>query len=96
MDPEVLAHPQWSELGHLLTNLWIMVAFIVFFATNLLIAHNWLQSFIRSRHLSDGLSKTSPVFYAVAISSFGAAMYMLSRGVDHAGGLRDCWPNYFI
>ncbi len=96
MDPEVLAHPQWSELGDLLTNLWIMVAFIVFFATNMLIAHNWLPSFIRSRHLSDELSKTRSVFYAVAISSFGAAMYMLARVVDHAGVLRDFWSNYWI
>jgi hypothetical protein len=96
VDPEALAHAQWSEMGDLLTNLWIMVAFIVFFATNMLIAHNWLPSFIRTRHLSDGLSKTRPLFYAVAISSFGAAMYMLSRVVDHAGVLRDFWPVYWI
>ena len=96
MDPEVLANPQWSELGDLLTNLWIMVALVVSFATNMLIAHNWLPSFIQSRHLDAGLSRTRPLFYALAVASFGAAMYMLSRVVDHSGVLRDFWANYWI
>lgn len=96
MDPEVLANPQWSELGDLLTNLWIMVALIVSFATNMLIAHNWLQSFIQSRHLDASLSRARPLFYALALASFGAAMYMLSRVVDNAGVLRDFWANYWI
>ncbi len=96
MDPEVLANPQWSELGDLLTSLWIMVALVVLFATNMLIANNWLPSFIQSRHIDSSLSRARPLFYALALCSFGGAMYMLSRVVDHAGVLRDFWPNYWI
>ena len=96
MDPQVLANPQWSELGSLLSSLWIMVALVVVFATNMLIAHNWLQSFIESRHISPRLSAARPLFYALALASFGGAMFMLSRVVYHAGVLRDFWPNYWI
>ena len=96
VDPEALANPQWSELGDLLTNLWLMVAFIVIFAANMLIAHNWVPSFVRSAHIDASFARTRPVFYVLSLSAFGAAMYFLARVVDHSGVLRDFWPNYWI
>jgi hypothetical protein len=96
VDPEPLLNAQWSELGNLLTNIWIMVIFIVFFALNMLIANNWLTSLTETRHIPPSLRRLRPGFYVVSIASFGCAMYFLSRAVDHAGVLRDFWPNYWI
>ena len=96
VDPEPLLHAQWSELGDLLTNIWIVVVFIIFFALNMLIANNWLPSLTATRHIPPTLAKLRPGFYLVSIASFGCAMYFLSRVVDHAGVLRDFWPNYWI
>ena len=96
MDPEPLLNAQWSELGDLLTNLWIVVIFIISFAFNMLVANNWLPSLTDSRHIDLSLRKLRPGFYFLSIASFGCAMYFLSRVVDHAGVLRDFWPNYWI
>ena len=96
MDPGSLTSPLWNEIGNLLSSLWLMVLFIVFFATNMLIGHNMIPSLVASRHISDSLQKTRPIFYALAIISFGLAIFFLSRAVGFSGVLRGFWEDYWI
>lgn len=96
MDPSAIGSAQWSEIGSLLTNLWVVVLLIVLFATNMLIGHNFLPSLVASHHLPPTVQRTRPVFYALALACFGLALFFLSRVVDIAGVLRAFWPDYWI
>ena len=96
MDPAPIGSAEWSEIGSLLSNLWIVVLFTVFFATNILLGHNFIPSLVASHHLPRSLQKTRPLFYAVGIVSFALALYFLSQVVDAAGVLRSFWADYWI
>lgn len=96
MDPAPLTTAEWRELGALLTNLWIVVAFVVFFAANMILGHMCIPSLVESRHIPDRWQKTRPVFYALAIISFILALVFLARVVDFAGVLRSFWADYWI
>ena len=96
MDPSPISSAQWTEIGQLLTSLWLMVAFIVLFAASMLIGHNSIPSLLATQHLPQSARKLTPVFYGFAVVSFGLAMFFLSRAVDSAGVLRGFWPDYWI
>ena len=96
MDPATIGSLEWSEIGKLLTGLWIVVLFIVLFATNMLLAHNFIPSLVASGHLQNSLQKTRVVLYALALVCFGLAIFFLSGVVDSAGVLRDLFPDYWI
>ena len=80
----------------MLTSLWAVVAFIIIFATNMILGHNLIPSMVASRHIPDTWQKTRPAFYALAIISFALAIFFVYRVVDLAGVLRDFWPDYWI
>ena len=96
MDPASIGATEWSDIGQLLTRLWIVVFFIVVFATNMLLGHNAIPSLLASKDLPEIVQKTRPAFYAVAAISFGLAMYFLALVVDDAGVLRRIWADYWI
>ena len=96
MDPSPISSAQWSEIGKLLTSLWLMVAFVILFATNMIIGHNAIPSLVASQHLPVSTRKLMPIFYGLAVASFTAAMFFLSRAVDFAGVLRGFWADYWI
>ena len=96
MDPSALSNAEWREIGALLTNLWVVVLLIVLFAANMLIGHNGVPSLVASQHLPRTWQRVRPVFYAMAIVSFGLAIFFLGRVVDLAGVLRQFWADYWI
>lgn len=96
MDPSPLGPFEWSQLGKLIVTLWIVVLFIVLFAANMIIGHNFLPSFINSGHVSGSWQKARLVFYAFAIISIGLAFFFLSQVIILAGVLRNFWPSYWI
>ena len=96
MDPAPIGSVEWSSIGSLLTNLWLVVLFIVIFATNMILGHNLIPSFVASRHIPGDWQKTRPAFYALALASFGVALYFLAKVVDAAGVLRLFWADYWI
>ena len=96
MDPAPLANPEWLDIGKLLTALWGMVALVVFLATNVLIGHIFIPSLVASGHIPEQAQKTRPVFYVLALASFGATLFLLSEVVDLAGVLRIIWEDFWI
>ena len=96
MDPASIGSTEWSEIGSLLTNLWVVVLFIVLVATNMLLGHNFIPSLVASRHVPDSLQKVRPAFYLLALVCFGLALFFLARVVDDAGVLRRFWADYWI
>ena len=60
MDPVSLFSNEWSEIGKLLTSLWIMVGLIVFVAANALISLIFIPSLVATFHLPPVAQKTRP------------------------------------
>ena len=96
MDPAALSGPEWSGLGSLLSNLWIVVALVVFFGTNMMVGHILIPSLIDSAHLPDGAQKVRPLFYAAAIVSIVVAVVVLVQVIQDAEVLERFWSNYWI
>ena len=96
MDPGSLGSAEWSEIGKMLTSLWLVVMFIVLFVTNMLLGHNFIPSLVASGHIPDTWQKTRPPLYGLSIICFGLAIFFLSRVVDFAGVLRGFWADYWI
>ena len=96
MDPRVIGPESWSELGSLLKSLWLTVLFIVLFASNMILGHIMIPSFVMSGHIPESWRKARPPLYILAVVSFVIAMFFLSRAVDFAGVLRNFWPDYWI
>ena len=96
MDPASIGISEWSEIGYLLTRLWLMVLFVVLFATNMLFGHNFIPSLVATGDIPRRAQKARPVFYALAIICFAVAMFFLSQVVDSAGILRRFWADYWI
>ena len=96
LDPGFISAASWQELGDLQKSLGYSVLFVVLFASNMLIGHNMIPSFIASRHISATWGRVRPVLYAFAIVCFALAMFFIQRATDHAGVLRNFWPDYWI
>ncbi len=96
MDPTPLTNSEWTEIGRILTNLWLMVALVIFFSTNLLVGHIIIPSLVASHHVPTALQKTRPLFYALAIAGFAAALAVLLMTIDLAGVIADIFETYWI
>ena len=96
MDPVAIGNAQWSEIGSLLVNLWLVVLSVVLLATNVLIGVNSIPSLLASGHIPESIGKIRPVFYALALFFFAAAVFFMIRVIDRASVLRDFWPDYWI
>ncbi len=83
-------------MGSLLRSLWLAVLFVVLFASNMILGHIMIPSFVMSGHIPDSFGKARPVFYALAIICFALAMFFIIRAIDFAGVLRNFWPDYWI
>lgn len=96
MDPAALANPEWTDIGNLLTNLWLIVGLIVLVATNVLIGHIFIPSLVESRDIPDIAQKTRPVFYGLSVVAFGVAVYLLTQVISQADVLKRFWDSYWI
>jgi hypothetical protein len=101
MDPEPLANVEWTNIGRLLTHLWISVGLVVFIATNLLAGHIVIPSLVASKHIPEMAQKSRPAFYALAILSFAAVIYVFHNiysgsGIDLRSVIDTVWSDYWI
>ena len=96
MDPAPLAAAEWTEIGKLLNNLWIMVALVVFMATNLIIGLMFIPSLVASDQLPANVQKTRPLFYSLAVGSFVLTLVFLAQAVDQSGVIRDIYETFWI
>ncbi len=96
MDPAPIGAASWSEIGKMLSTLWIVVLFIVFFAANIILGHNLIPSFVESEHIPRIWQKARILFYGAAIFSLGVAVFLFSRVVGFGRVLENVWPDYWI
>jgi hypothetical protein len=96
MDPTPLTSSEWSELGKVLTSMWLMVALVIFFSTNLMVGHILIPSLVASYHLPQSLQKARVGFYALGIAGFAATLVVLAMAIDHAGVIADIFETYWI
>ena len=96
MDPTPLTSSEWSEIGKVLTSMWLMVALVIFFCTNLLVGHILIPSLVASHHLPDSLQRARIGFYALGIAGFAATLFVLTMAIDAAGVIADIFETYWI
>ncbi len=96
MDPAPLANSQWSDIGSLLTGLWLMVGLVVFIASNVLIGHIFIPSLVASSHIPSGLQKARPAFYVLAVIGSFVTLFVLIQVIGLADVLDAFWPDYWI
>ena len=96
MDPAPIGVLEWKEIYNLLTNLWIVVAFTVLFAANMIIGHNIIPSHLANKDIPESFQKVRVGFYTVAIVSIGLALFFFIRVVDLADVIQDFWSEYWI
>ena len=96
MDPGAIGIYEWSELSKLLTNIVIMVGLIIIFAANMIIGHIVIPSMVASHHLPRDLQWTRPLFYGIALISFGIAIYVAFLSIELGGVLSRFWDDYWI
>ena len=96
LDPGAITSASWNELGGLLRSMWLAVLFVVIFASNMLLGHNLIPSFIASGHIGENWGKARPALYGGAVVSLVVAGFFIGRAANFAGVLRDFWPDYWI
>ena len=96
MNPTALTNFEWTEIGRMLTTLWVVVIFIVLFASNMLLGHNFIPSLVASQHIPDSFQKVRPVLYGLAIIFFGLAVFFMIQVINLAGVLDRIWADYWI
>ncbi len=96
MDPAPIGPASWSEIGKMLSTLWIVVLFIVFFAANIILGHNLIPSFVESHHIPRIWQRARILFYGAAVVSFGVAVFFFSRVIEFGGVLQNFWADYWI
>ena len=96
MDPAPLSSSEWSDIGQLLTNLWIMVGLVIFSATNVVVGHIFIPSLVDSFHLPSTSQRIRPVFYFLAVISFGFMLALLFTVIGQADVLERFWADYWI
>jgi len=96
MDPASLANSEWTDITNLLTNLWLVVGLVVFLATNVMIGHIFIPSLVSSNHIPVVTRKARPVFYGLAVTSFGVLVYLSIRIISQASVLERIWDRYWI
>ena len=96
MDPTALGASEWSDISKLLVNLWLVVLFVVIFATNMLLGHNLIPSLVASGDVPRTVNRVRPLFYALAVIAFAVAIYFLVQVIDYAGVLRRIYDSYWI
>ena len=96
MDPAPIGPASWSEIGKMLSTLWVVVVFIVLFAANIILGHNLIPSFVQSDHIPRSWQKARVFFYGAALASFGIAMLFLLRVIEFGGVLRNFWADFWI
>ena len=96
MDPAPIGSASGSEIGKMLSTLWIVVVFIVLFAANIILGHNLIPSFVESEHIPRSWQKARILFYGAAIASLGVAVFFFSRVVGFGGVLENFWADYWI
>ena len=96
MDPGSLLNFEWTELGKLLINMWIIVGLVVFCAANMLIGHILIPSLVATSHIPPLVEKTRPLFLVLAIVSFVLAIVVFLQVLDLASVLPRFWNDYWI
>ena len=96
MDPTPLGSAEWTDIGSLVRNLWLIVALVIFFATNIIVGQIFIPSLVASHQLPVSLSKTRPVFLVLAVVSIGLAIVVLAQTIALSDVLGRIYDTYWI
>jgi hypothetical protein len=100
MDPSRLTFVNWSDTTSILLFIWLFVAFVVIFATFMLLAHAMIPSLLETGHIPEGfrsiVRKQRIPLYLGALLALGMVCVWLTFATDSAHELRRIWSRDWI
>ena len=96
MDPVALTRAEWTDIGQMLTYMWVMLGIVIFFSTNYLIGHVFIPSLVASGHVPAGLQKTRPLFYALFILGVIATAVTFVMVIQEGSVISRIYDTYWI
>tara|TARA_Y100000590_G_C15042141_1_gene759271 strand:- start:24 stop:314 length:291 start_codon:yes stop_codon:yes gene_type:complete len=96
MDPTPITSAQWAQIGLMLTNLWIVVAFVFSASATLLLAHAIIPSLVITAHLPESFSKLRVVFYLLGFVSILAGAFFMWKVIGYSEVISTFYPDYWI
>jgi hypothetical protein len=99
-DPEALNHIDWHATGVVMIWVWLIVVFVLGFATHMVLAKAIIPSLIDSGHIPDGLvervRKMRLPLYMTAFMIVGAIAFVFFQATDAAHEIRRFFPRDWI
>ena len=97
MDPNVIGPDGWKAVSAFVTNIWLFVASVLIFASNMLIGHNAIPSLVQSGHIPSSFQKLRAPLYAGSTIAFVAALYFVFRALEGArSAVNLIYPEFWI
>ena len=96
MDPTPITSAQWAQIGLMLTNLWIVVAFVFSASATLLLAHAIIPSLVITSHLPESFSRLRVVFYLLGFLSILAGAFFMWKVIGYSEVISTFYPDYWI
>ncbi len=96
IDPQIITSSQWQDVGSFLVYLWAFVFLLPSFAGNFLVAHSLIPSLAITGHVGPRVTRTRPVFYALAVLFGLATIWTVVLMIDGSGVLQEIYPKVWI
>ena len=96
MAPTPITSAQWAQIGLMLTNLWIVVAFVFSASATLLLAHAIIPSLVITAHLPESFSRLRVVFYLLGFLSILAGSFFMWNVIGYSEVISTFYPDYWI
>ncbi len=96
MDPAALANPEWTQLGNLITNLWLMLGSIIVIGSIYVTAHIFIPSLVASHHLPSIFNILRLPMYASMVFFIVVYFYFLSQAIVESDVIADIYETYWI
>ena len=96
MDPEFATNPLWTDIGKLLTLLWVFLFLVIIFAANLILGHILIPSLVATKHLPQRALKLRPALYGASVLAFMGVVVIIALMTDLAHTLENFFPKWFL
>ncbi|MBI2165732.1 MAG: hypothetical protein HYU29_04945 [Chloroflexi bacterium] len=94
MDPVQITTQGWKDTGMTIIFLWLLLLFVIAFASNMLLAQGLIPSLTATRHLPRGLERLRRFFYlgaSLALIGIGVVVWRIVLQVQVIGDFYARW-----
>ena len=86
----------WTDIGKLLTLLWVFVLLVIIFAANLLLGHILIPSLVATKHVTKSALRLRPALYGASVLAFMGVIVVIALIANLALTLENLFPKWFL